>query len=106
VSVNRLLRFETGPGEEWTDGRITVTPIARSAIVGAGLGSPLIKPLDQQRGFYKRSWPAAVEMSMEGRKYRAPIVDVTRLAQLAIVVVTLLILLEMWTRTRTRKERS
>jgi hypothetical protein len=98
ASISRLLRFESARGEEWTDGRVTVTPIARSAILGAGLGGPRARPLEQRRGFYNLSWPTAVQMSVDGRTYRAPIVDVTRLSQLAIVLAALLIVFETWTR--------
>ena len=106
ASVGKLLRFETAPGEEWTDGRMTVTPISRTAIVGAGLGRARVRALEQHRGFYNLSRPMAVEMSVDGRKYRAPIIDVTRLVQVAIALAALLVLFETRTRTRTRKERS
>ena|SRR5665647_2761096 len=92
--VGRLVRFETLSGPEWVQGGVTVTPVARSVRVGG------------ERGLYVRNWPSAVLVSEEGRTSRLRIVDVTRWAQIAILLAALIWLFEIWMRTRTRKELS
>jgi hypothetical protein len=89
--ARRLVRLETIAGPEWTDGGTTVTPVARSLTVGSS---------------FRYSRPSEVIVSVDGSAYRMPIIDVTRWAQLAIVLVALLVLWEVWARTNTRKERS
>lgn len=93
-NVGRLLRFETLSGPEWVQGGVTVTPVARSVRVGG------------ERGLYARAWPSAVLVSEEGSTSRLRIVDVTRWAQIAILLAALIWLFEIWMRTRTRKELS
>ena len=93
-NVGRLVRLETLSGPEWTQGGVTVTPVARSIRVGG------------QVGRYVRTWPSAVLVSEEGRTSRLRIVDMTRWAQIAILLATLTWLFEIWMRTRTRKELS
>ena len=93
-NAGRLVRFETLSGPEWTQGGVTVTPVARSIRVGG------------QVGRYVRTWPSAVLVSEEGRTSRLRIIDVTRWAQIAILLAALLWLFEIWTRTRNRKELS
>jgi hypothetical protein len=88
--IRRSVRLETAAGPEWTDGRTTVTPVARTLTVG---------PVWHSR-------PAAVIVSVDGSVSRVPIRDMTRWAQLALVLVALLVLWEIWARTKTRKERS
>ncbi len=86
----RLVRLETEAGPEWNDGRSTATPVAKTVTVGG----------------FSRSWPSAVLVSSDGRTSRAPIIDLTRWVQVAIVLAALLALYEVRTRTRVRKERS
>ena len=93
-NFGRLVRFETLSGPEWIQGGVTVTPVARSIRVGG------------ERGRYVRTWPSAVLVSEEGRTSRLRIVDMTRWAQIAILLAALLWLFEIWMRTRTRKELS
>ncbi len=93
-SAGPSVRIETVTGPEWTEGGVTVTPVARSLRVGGG------------GGLLVRTWPTAVLVSEEGRTSRLRIVDVTRWAQVAILLAALLWVFQIWTRTRTRKERS
>jgi hypothetical protein len=93
-SARPLVRFETLAGPEWTEGQVTVTPVARSL------------RLDVGGGIFVRIRPAAVLVSEDGRTSHLPIVDVTRWAQLAVLLAASLGLFMVWTRTRTRKERS
>jgi hypothetical protein len=86
----RSVRLETVAGPEWTDGRTTVIPVARTLSVG---------PVWHSR-------PAAVIVSIDGSASRVPIRDTTRWVQLALVLAALLVLWEVWARTKTRKERS
>ena len=58
------------------------------------------------RLFFRYSRPSAVLVSVDGSTSRMPIVDVTRWAQLAIVLIGLLALWEVWELTKMRKERS
>ena len=89
--ARRLIRLENVAGPEWTDGRMTVTPVARSLTVGSSL--------------LRCSRPSRVIVSVDGSVHRMPIVDVTRWAQLAIFVAAALVLWEVRVRTNTRKER-
>jgi hypothetical protein len=93
-NAGRLVRFETLPGPQWIQGGLTVTPVARSIRVGG------------ERGRYACTWPSAVLVSEEGRTSRLRIIDLTRWAQIAILLAALLWLFEIWTHTRTRKELS
>jgi hypothetical protein len=105
LRASARLKTITGPAS--TEGKLTVTPLARSLTIGrAGQG-----------GFvYTWAWPSAVLVSEDGRTARIPIVNATRLAQVAIVLAAMLLLNGMWARTRThtktrtlartRKERS
>ena len=88
--LSRVVRLETVPGAEWTDGRIRVTPIATSAVIGG----------------FNLSRPSAVEVSFDGRTNRVRIIDVTRSAQAAILLAALLTVIGSCIWTRTRKERS
>ena len=88
--IRRSVSLRTVAGPEWTDGRMRVTPVARTLTVG---------PVWHSR-------PAAVIVSVDGSASRVPIRDMTRWAQLALVLAALLVLWEIWARTKTRKERS
>jgi hypothetical protein len=108
--IQGLVRIETVTGPEWTDGRTTVTPVARSLTIGA---APAGEPAqgDAGRGVHARpfircSRPSSVIVAVDGSTTRMPIVDVTRWAQLAIVLIGLLALWEIWELARTQKERS
>lgn len=92
--IERTFQSETLRGPEVTRGSLMVTPVARSLRVGGG------------GGVFVRTWPSAVLVSEGGRTSRLPIIDVTRWAQVAILLVALLWVFHVWTRTRTRKERS
>jgi len=105
-NVGRLVRLETLSGPEWTQGGVTVTPVARSIRVGGQLGRPGHPDGGGGRALYVRAWPSAVLVSQEGRASRLRIIDMTRWAQIAILLVALLWLFEIWMRTRTRKELS
>jgi len=99
----RLQRF-TGP--EHTQAGFTVIPVATSLTVtrtGAGRAAG---GGGQGGGMFARAWPSAVLVSVDGRTSRLRIVDVTRLAQIAILLTAFLCMYELWTRnrTRTRKE--
>jgi hypothetical protein len=104
--LNRIVRFESAAGPEWTDGRRTVTPLANLVVVGSGLAGRKVAPTDPERGVFTLSWPSAVETTAGGKTRRTPIVDVTRWGQLAIILFALLVLNEVWIRSRSRKERS
>jgi hypothetical protein len=93
-NIGRLVRFQTLSGPESVQGGVTVTAVARSVRVGG------------ERGLCMRAWPSAVLVSEEGRTSRLRIVDVTRWAQIAILLAALIWLFEIWMRTRTRKELS
>ena len=107
--IRGLVHVETVTGPEWTDGRTTVMPVARSLTIGpatvseSGLGGG---QGGRARPFFRYDRPSAVVVSVDGSTSRLPIVDVTRWAQLAIVLIGLLALWEVWELTRTRKERS
>jgi hypothetical protein len=101
-----LVRLGKVAGPQWTDGRMTVTPVARSLTIGSTPGDGGGRPGSGRGLLLRYSRPSAVIVSMDGSVYRMPIVDVTRWAQLAIVLVALLVLWEVWARTNTRKERS
>lgn len=102
----RLVRWETVAGPEWTDGRMTVTPLARSVTFGSGLGDPRGGSGRRIGPFFRHSRPSAVVVSVDGSVSRIPIVDATRGAQLAIILIASLVLWGIWARTKTRKERS
>lgn len=104
--LNRVVRVETASGAEWTDGRMRVRPVATTTVVGGGVGGRFLTPLDSGRGLFSRTRASAVEVSFDGRSYLSPILDVTRLGQVVIVLIALLVLTEVWARTRMRKERS
>lgn len=72
--VDRFLRVRTIVGPVAEVGPYAITPVARSLAVGG------------RRGTVVRAWPCAVLVSSGGRSSRIPIVDVTRLTQVAIGV--------------------
>lgn len=105
--------LETLPGPDFSDGRFHVTPVARSMTVLVGIknqgGSPGGGPdddRDRAAVVLVRRWPSAVLVSTERQTVRLPVVDSTRWAQVAILLVALVWIFAMWRRTRTRKERS
>lgn len=101
-----LVRFDTVTGQEWSDGRVRVTPIARTMTVGGGSEAPERRRGGGQRALLVRTRPRAVLVSTEGRTSRLPILDLTRSAQAAMLLAALLWLWELHAWTRTRKERS
>jgi hypothetical protein len=91
ADLRHVIRVEAAAGPESIDGRTTVTPLARTAVIGGGL--------------FSLSWPSAVEVSSAEGRSRIPIFDTTRWAQLAIALITLSALLTVGARARERKER-
>ncbi len=100
------MRVETARGPEWTDGVVTVTPIARSVIFGGGSAGRTSRPVGPNRGIVSWSWPVAVEVSSGKNTHRTRIVDVTRCLQTAIVLIALLVVMQVRSQARKRKERS
>jgi hypothetical protein len=103
------IRLETITGPECIEGRLAVTPVARSLTVCCALKDRD----DVERGeggrtavVFRRQWPSAVVVSMDGQMSRLPIVDATRWAQVAIILVAILWIIEARGRARTRKERT
>ena len=104
--IARMVEFRTLPGPDLTRGSLRVTPLARSVTVRFG-GSGGRSAGDHRGGaVFARSRPSAVLVSAEGRTYRLRVVDVTKWTQMAVVLVALLWLYEMWARARARKEQS
>ncbi len=70
-----LIRLENTAGPPITAGDVTVTPLAQALVLNLG----------PRRG---RVWnrPVAVLVEREGVSRRIPIVDVTRIAQVALIV--------------------
>jgi hypothetical protein len=107
------IRLEEQAGPVRVDGRLEVTPVARSLTLCRW-------PTDRERGgdggpsdgrsrgavVFARTWPSSVLVSADGQMRRMPIFDMTRLAQIAIVLLALAWILEMPRRRGTRKERS
>jgi hypothetical protein len=100
------MRFDTVIGPEWSDGRVKVTPVARTLTIGGGSEAPVSERTSGRRAMLVRTRPRAVLVSADGRTSRLPIVDLTRSAQAAMLLAALLWLWELRTWTRTRKERS
>ena len=105
--------LETLPGPDFSDGRFHVTPVARSMTVLVGIkndgGSPgggRGDDRDHAAVVLVRRWPSAVLVSTEQQTFRLPVVDSTRWAQVAIVLVALVWMFAVWRRTQTRKEQS
>lgn len=105
-ALRRVVRVETAAGSEWTDGRTRVTPLATTIVIGGGIGLRPPESTDRERGLVTLSRPSAVEVSFEGRRYRARIIDATRLGQIAILLTALLAVIEARTWITRRKERS
>jgi hypothetical protein len=84
------------------------TVAAPAAQVGSLRGTPVARSmaLKWSRGSLVRSWPSALLVSTEGRTTRVRIVDVTRLAQVAIVLAAMLCTCGFLTGASSRKERS
>jgi len=95
-STARRIEFRTLPGPEVTHGSLNVTPTARSVTVRVGGSSG--------GAVFQRTWPSAVLVSADGRTSRLRIVDVTRWAQIAIILAALLWIYEVWMWTKGRKE--
>jgi hypothetical protein len=70
--------------------------------------SPVAKTITARcgGGVLVRSWPSAVLVAGEGRTSRVPIVNVTRLAQVAIVLAAMLYACGLVARASRQKERS
>jgi hypothetical protein len=103
------VRLETVTGPERIQGRVAVTPIARSLAVGYGPKGR--KGAEgggegQAAAVFRCEWPSAVKVSIDGQVSRLPIVDVTRWAQIAIVLVAILWIIKVRGRAATRKERT
>lgn len=94
-TAGRFVRLKTLAGPEWTEGDVTITPVAKIMAVDGGAGF----------GGVVRAWPSAVLVSQDGRTSRLPIFDITRWAQVAILLAALLWIFSIWTWKRTRKER-
>lgn len=75
-------------------GGITAHPVARSMSLGCG------------RGELTCSWPSAVLVTRGGRTSRHPIVDVTRLIQLALLACLALFACGLATRAANKERRS
>ncbi len=88
--LGNILQIETQAGTPATVGNLTVTPESQAFILRLPFG-----------GFVWNR-PAAVLLEMEGEQQHIPIVDVTRIAQLALAV--FVFGLVIWSRTGERKE--
>jgi hypothetical protein len=105
-NMKASVRVETVTGPERSHGPLTVTPVARSLTVGRTVPGRGEAGEAAGGAAFARAWPSAVLVSSGGETSRLRIVDVTRLAQLTIVLVALIALYEMLTRSKKRKERS
>lgn len=93
-NTRRFLTFRTVAAPAVEVGSVTVSLVARSMALRCS------------RGVLVRSWPSAVLVSREERTSRVPIVNVTRLAQAAIVVAAMLCACGLLIQATKRKERS
>ena len=99
------IRLETVTGPEFVRAGTRVVPVARLLRVSfGGDGDEVAAGLGGLS--YSRQWPSAVIVSAGGTVSRLPVIDVTRWAQVAIVLGALTCTVEMWRRATTRKERS
>jgi hypothetical protein len=103
-NLRQMVRSESVAGPEWSDGRLTVTPVAKAFTFGGRFGGH--GGAGEGEVFFALTRPSALIVSNGRRTTRMPIADVTRWLQLAIVLAALLMLYEFWTRTRVRKERT
>ena len=92
--VCRLVAFRTVLAPAVEVGSVTVTPVAKSVALRCG------------RATLVRSWPSAVLVLRGGRASRLPIVNVTRMVQVAIVTAATLCAWGLWVPASVRKERS
>ncbi len=88
--LGNILQIETQSGTPATFGNLTVTPESQALVLRLPFG-----------GFVWNR-PTAVLLETEGERQHIPIVDVTRIAQLALAV--LVFGLVIWSRTGERKE--
>jgi hypothetical protein len=93
-NTRRRLTLSTTAAPSVAAGQTTVTPVAKTMALSCG------------RGVLVRSWPSAVLVVKQGRTSRVPIIDVTRLAQAAIVVAAVLCARRLLTQRIRLKERS
>ena len=93
-NARRFLTFRTVVAPAVEVGSFTVSPVARTMALGCG------------RGVLVRSWPSAVLVAGGERASRVPILNVTRLAQAAIVVAAMLCACGLLIPATRRKERS
>jgi len=99
-------RLESERGDTLFAGQTAVTPIARTLTIGYAPDRAAAGGLAPERGFFYRCrWPAAASVTIGGKESRVWIVDVTRLAQLAIVSMAALLVYGVWMCTRAQKER-
>jgi hypothetical protein len=99
----RVIQSERVAGPEWSDGRLFITPVARTFTVGGRIGKHG-GPGAGGEVLFSLVRPSALVVADERGTTRMPIPDVTRWLQLAMVLAALLMLYEFWTRNRVRKE--
>ena len=93
-NTRRFLTFTTVVAPAVEVGSIKVSPVARTMALRCS------------RGVLVRSWPSGVLVVGEGRTSRVPIVNVTRLAQAAVVVAAMLCACGLLARANRRMEGS
>jgi len=94
AGLGELVRWETVVGQPVTVGEATVTPEA----------SVLTVRLPGRRGGFVWNRPAAVTVARKGQSERIPVVDVTRVAQVSLLVAAAAVLLIMTAVRIGRKE--
>jgi hypothetical protein len=100
----RRVKLETLAGPERNVGTFTITPVARTLTVSCALGEGTGSETGRGGLAFARTWPSAVLVSNGAQTSRLRIIDLTRVAQVVILLGATLWVYEVWRGTRARKE--